>query len=675
MKPQNRKHPVKKRSSTTARSGNDKSAPSEARPSFALLVRTYLLSPASVTPFRMHLSAGLLIFALAFILYSNTIFHDYALDDDLVYRLNASVKKGLQGLPEIWTTTNMYGFNQQNFGAYRPFTQTLFALEYELFGLAPHTQHFISVLMFALTSFLLYLLIRRILKDYPSWLSLMVSLLFVVHPVHTEVVANIKSSDELISFLFGFVLTFLALFRYLDTKRKFWLAISVSMFMIGLLSKEHIITLFPMIPLSLYFMSHEKLKGILLLSLPYLLPVAIFMVMRLMFTESANEQIVFLDNFIWHIPGFSERAGTILFVLLDYLRLMVFPFPLSCDYSWAETPLKSLWSFWPLFSLLIYGGMLAGAISLFRRKDIIAWCILFFLASISIYSHVYAGLAATMAERFLFTPSLPVLLALGILLFRLYRRISEKKWLIRTASMTLLAVLIIFSVKTMSRNAVWKNSDTLFLSDVEHAPNSARLNKSAGDVYINRGREEQDEQKRKAFMKDALVYLNRAYVIYSDYPDNLLDLGTAWFYLGEYDSAQYYWDRHAVLQPWSNRVAQNRDYLKSGWLSRGQELGKQTRGPEAIQAFRRSLSYDSLYHPAWFYMGLVYADMKDYPLAEASIRKALAVDSVNVDYWYNLGGLLFTVNNRDGARLAWEKALILQPAHELSRQGLDALNK
>ncbi len=641
--------------------------------SFRTRTLDYMQTPSGLLKKKSLYVTALAIFLLGFLLYVNTLGHDYALDDDLVYKLNSSVKKGISGIPEIFHTTNMYGFNQQNYGAYRPFTQMLFAIEYELFELNPHIQHFLSVLLFGLTCALLFLLLRRMFASKPLWVPLTIALLFTVHPIHTEVVANIKSSDELISFLFGFVLTFLALFRYVDTKKSLWLGISCLMFLIGLMSKEHIMTLVPVIPLTLYFFTDRSLKKILLDSLWFLIPAAIFLGLRALFIESHAGKVVYLDNFILFLPWFPQRIGTIAIVLWEYLRLLFYPFPQSCDYSYAHLAPTSIWSIKPMLSVIVYLGMTALALMLLKKRNLYSWCILFFLAAISVYSHIYTELAATMAERFLFLPSLPFIAAMVLLFYAASRVATMEKFREMLMFWPFVVIIFAFSLKTVARNTLWKNSDTLFAYDVVNAPNSTRLNKSAGDVLLNQGIKENTPAKKKELMRKALIYFDKAYSIYQDYPDNLLDMGTAWYYLEEYDTAWIYWKRFSEIQSWSPRNAQNLQYMSIGYLNQGQAYGKQGSIDASIIAYKNSLQFDSLYHPAWYGLGLAYANKQDYIPSVRCLVKALSLDSTNAVYWYDYGGLMFTLGNRTEAGRAWKKTLLLDPNKKEAQQGLQAI--
>jgi hypothetical protein len=143
------------------------------------------------------------IFSFAFLLYSNTINHDYALDDTGAIQQNLNVKKGITGIPDI-LKMDLWEQSEVRLGYYRPLSLITFAIEYEFFQNAPHVHHFTNVLFFATSCVILFLVMHALLGNVHQFIPLCVTLLFAAHPIHTEVVANIKSRDEILSFLFVF---------------------------------------------------------------------------------------------------------------------------------------------------------------------------------------------------------------------------------------------------------------------------------------------------------------------------------------------------------------------------------------------------------------------------------------------------------------------------------------
>src|ERR1051325_2924193 len=105
----------------------------------------------------------LVLFAIG--LNANTLFHQYAYDDEVVMNGNKLVKEGLKGIPALLTTEYFYGLLKKQSdltGArYRPFSLIMFALEYQCFGANPFVSHLLNMLLFALLIALLFLLLQR----------------------------------------------------------------------------------------------------------------------------------------------------------------------------------------------------------------------------------------------------------------------------------------------------------------------------------------------------------------------------------------------------------------------------------------------------------------------------------------------------------------------------------
>lgn len=140
-----------------------------------------------------------LIFCVAFLLFSNTIGHNYAWDDYAVIVNNQHTQKGWKALPEIFTQ-KVYLPERQ---IYRPVVQSSFALEVAVFGNNPHVAHFFNVLIYACVCVALFFLLHLLFGAKFPWLSFYTVLLYTVMPVHSESVANIKSRDELLMLFFG----------------------------------------------------------------------------------------------------------------------------------------------------------------------------------------------------------------------------------------------------------------------------------------------------------------------------------------------------------------------------------------------------------------------------------------------------------------------------------------
>src|SRR4051812_7290690 len=82
-----------------------------------------------------------LLVIIGFLLYSNSLFNEYALDDGPIIRDNDYVQEGFRGIPKIFKTDSYDSFykkmgsgQQLSGGRYRPLSAVTFAVEQQLFG-------------------------------------------------------------------------------------------------------------------------------------------------------------------------------------------------------------------------------------------------------------------------------------------------------------------------------------------------------------------------------------------------------------------------------------------------------------------------------------------------------------------------------------------------------------
>jgi tetratricopeptide (TPR) repeat protein len=192
----------------------------------------------------------------AFVLYANTIKHDYTWDDQIVITQNQITQKGIQGLKEIWTEA-VYIPQRP---IYRPIPQTVFALEHEFFANNASVAHALQILLYVFSCLVFLCLLQAFFPTINPYLLVFIALLFTVLPVHTEVVANVKSLDELLSLLFGLLSILFA-----RKKQKHHGLISLLFLFLALLSKVSFISLF-WLPVYVLF-RYNELSGFLIQNL------------------------------------------------------------------------------------------------------------------------------------------------------------------------------------------------------------------------------------------------------------------------------------------------------------------------------------------------------------------------------------------------------------------------
>lgn len=440
-----------------------------------------------------------IIFSLAFLLFSNTLSFDYAWDDSIVITENTIVKKGLSGIPQLFIKSNS-DYKSDKYG-YRPITLTSFAIEQQFFGDNANMSHFFNVLYFALLSVLIFNVLHKIFSSYSNLLPFIVTLIFVVHPIHCEVVANIKSRDEIFAFLFS-LLSINSMLNYDSTRQIKQLLYSVLFFVLAFLSKESAIVFLVIMPLTLLykhrFANFKKLMLPLVIS--FGLIVVCFVIVKLYTTSTVGVQqskgagIYYengiLGNSFFYTDLFGERLANAFLLLILYLKNFFWPVNLVYFSGFNQIPLAHWTDFTVLLSVAIHLGLLGYSIVNIKKSPELFYAFCFYIVSIFIYLHVLRTIADTMADRFYFVPSLAFILCmLFIIELFVFKRIKtetiESFFIDKTNIIfrySCFIVLVMLSIKTFSRNKVWKNTESLISSDMPRLQNCARAHQYYADL-------------------------------------------------------------------------------------------------------------------------------------------------------------------------------------------------
>lgn len=217
-------------------------------------------------------AGALLVFVFSFLIYANSIFNDYNMDDELVTRNHRLTSKGISAIPEILTSPyyqDKAGYEYE----YRPMVLISFAIEKSFIGEGPKRSHFINVLMYSFMCTFLFLLLRKLFSTYSIIFPLLATIIYAAHPIHTEVVASIKNRDEIMAMFFGLSAIWFAV-RYAEEKTWWQLALVPIMMLLAMLSKSTAITFVVLVPLALVLLTQANLASILLV-VTLLLPPAL----------------------------------------------------------------------------------------------------------------------------------------------------------------------------------------------------------------------------------------------------------------------------------------------------------------------------------------------------------------------------------------------------------------
>lgn len=629
---------------------------------------------------KFNLLPYVLVFAFGFLLYANTIPFDYALDDKLYITANEYTKKGIDGIHEIWTNDMMTGFfgkkkNLVEGGRYRPLALTTHAIEYHFFGESPRISHFLNVVLYALMGVVLLLVLNQIFgwKEERWWWSipLVATLLFLAHPTHTEVAANIKSRDEILSLLFA-LLAFYAVLQYLKTNATCQLLLSGLWFLASLLSKESTLTFLGVVPLTLIFFPKGSFKSSLIAISPLIMFTGIYVLIRLyaLGAASANpgEVAKELMNQPYLLATSSERLASIFFTMGIYLKLLLWPDPLTHDYypfhpfrTYAELEAGSRqyvdWSNgYAMFSLVVYLTLaIIGFYFLMQRikgksTSIVGYGILFYLGTFILFSNLFFDIGAFMNERFLFIPSLGFTLILSWLLI--------EKVKIQRLGYALFAILIIgYSGKTIARNYAWENDYALASADILTSDGSAKIKMTMGSELLDQAKEKENASRKQELLKEAERYCLQSLKIYTKYFPPLDILGNIYFEMENYPYSVHYFQQAVKLKPNDDRILNNLEAVANVSVQK-KEFESAIKGFKTLTKYRSGKKLSNIYSS----LGEVYGkEMQDMDNAMRYLRMARTADPRNPNALQKLGIVYAMTGKADSALQSFNEALSIEP--------------
>lgn len=477
---------------------------------------------------KTHRLPLFILFLSACLLYANTITHEYALDDQLAIYENKFVTKGISGIAEIMTHDAFVGFFGDkgskliSGGRYRPLSFVSFAMEWQFFGNNPHISHSINILLYGLLCSAIFFFLALVFdSDLPkgrfgfaSTLPFLAAMLYCFHPIHTEVVANIKGRDELLCFLFG-VFSFIYYIKFFDEKRWTSYLILFSLFFASLMSKENAITFLAVFPLISFIRGVSMNRLIGKSFLPIIAATALFLILRSKFTavSVADQTLEILNNPFVRATN-AEKYATIIYSFLKYFVLLVFPHPLTHDYYFNQIPYKKFSDPLVLASLLGIFALLYYCLKNWKKKSPVFFGILFFVITFSILSNLLFTVGIIMNERFIFISSLGfcIILAFLLLNFKLNNTLFGKIGIVGL-------ILLFYGFKTIDRNFAWKNNNTLFSTDYVTSNQSAKVATSFGGMLYEDAillKESKDTTIRRRMLDSSLFVLKHGIDIYPE---------------------------------------------------------------------------------------------------------------------------------------------------------------
>ncbi|XP_077516142.1 protein O-mannosyl-transferase TMTC4-like [Amblyomma americanum] len=546
--------------------------------------------------------------------------------------------------------------------SYRPLTTLTFKLNCLLAGglVASHF-HAVNVVLHALVSFLSLRLFEVLLQGAPR-ASLLCALLFAVHPVHTESVAAVVGRADLLCTVF-FILSFLSFVRCCSSESAWssclWLFTSMLFSIVSMLCKEPGITVIGLCFIydvviickfdtlsiitrrsNLTEVKRQLLPAVLRQgALAVVACAALNLRWRVMGSSSPVFQRIdnpasFEENFLVRVVNYNHVYALNAWLLLCP-QWLCFDWSMGCltlIRSVADIRILSSVALWVSLAMLV-GQALVAADTQLRRLLCIALSLLVvpFLPA----SNLFFRVGFVVAERVLYLPSLGFCLLVSLGMARLSTALQQHRKILQYC---IVALLLIFTVRSMQRCREWRHESSLFKSGLKVCPGNAK-------VHYNFAKNVGDSGDREG----AIRGYREALRLHPDYDQAMNNLANILRDAGELDEARTLLERAVELRP---------DFA-AAWMNLGIVQSSLGLLAEAEQSYRTAISHRTKYPDCYYNLGNLYLEQKRYEEAYRAWRNATRQRPTHLVSWNNLVLML----DQQGRAADAERAALQALAH------------
>jgi len=529
------------------------------------------------------------------ILYIKIIFFDFtALDDKFFVITNAHFNHDFGNLLKVF---NQGLFVPKNDSYYRPIFLIDMIFENHLFGIKPWGYHMLSMIFHLTSVCLLFIFLKKI--KIPETISLLLALLFSIHPVLTQTVAWIPGRNDLILMIF-FLTSLNLVIDYFRTFRISLLLAQFIAFLLAMLTKETAVIIPVISFLLLRFIFSVRISQMIPLFASWALALLIWFELRAS-SDPSYQGMLFQDMIqsgITRIPA-----------ILQYLGKIFFPVNLSAVPQIKDIPLT--WGTVALFLMIA-----VVIISKSYKKPLVyiglIWYFLFLLPVLivpkSLNDQVY--------EHRLYLPFIGILLVLSqTLLF-------SEKWKKKTILMASSVILVVFMVVSFFRLDCYSNKQIFWDRAVADSPKSAFAKLNQGiqtkdtilrEKYIRQAYALDpnrmlvnywmgiNAERKKKF--DSAVYFYKKELANSNFSDLYFNLSQCLLNLNRLDSAAWYLSKGIELEPTRKSAV---DVLANVLFKLAESAYKRSQYDSTTYYLRQVTTFDQKNEQAYHNLAMVY---------------------------------------------------------------------
>ncbi|HTQ39598.1 MAG TPA: tetratricopeptide repeat protein [Pirellulales bacterium] len=560
----------------------------------------------------------------------------FVLDDDALVTRNSSVKAS-DGLYRIWFTSEPLD--------YWPITNTVFWLEWRLWGMNPIGYHITNLVLHIINSLLIWVVLRTL--EIPQ--AFLAAAIFALHPVNVESTAWIAQLKNLLA-LFFFLLsilfylkagftrtsfnstkvysTILSPFDWLEGKKSYW--ISLAVFVFAMLSKTSVVVLPLILLLVVWWQLGRVTWKDFLRTVPFFLVCIALTVVTLWFQKEHTGNILRDVTLLDRLLG---AGATIWF----YLYKAFLPFDLSFVYpQWHIDSHDFVW--WlPLIATIIITLILIWKRQTSRgRPTLFAW-VFFCVALLPVMGFSDVGFMqhSLVADRYQYVAIIAVASIVSAYGSYFFQRLRWPLFMPAAAIMLLTLFLLTFQQASLYHDAV-----NLYTATLIKNPESPLIHYNLGVAYKDTG---EPVRAREQF--------EQAVKLFPSYVDAIYGLGILCAENADFQGAINYYKRALELDSNNAEVHNNLGFALN-------QLGNPQ---EAFEHFKKAVELKPDLAKARNNLGIVLAQKGQIQEAITEFESAIRVDPNLAEAYASLGNVDLLLRKFAEAIDQYKQALKREP--------------
>jgi tetratricopeptide (TPR) repeat protein len=572
---------------------------------------------------------------ITFLVYVPSLHSDFVSDARL--EINEGFVTSLSNLPKVFSLRVL---GMHLLLSDRPGEMFYLMVNAALWGKTPFGYHLSSILLHAANVFLLAALLRRLAAAEGTGMVgrdllrvqfalAMATLVFALHPMATESVAEVSFSSSLLVTFFT-LLALLAATAFRPNKRRTALVAGgagVLCAFAAILTKESGIAVALLLTVYWFLFRRGEAKGPWVLFLgAALAATAVVMATIFLFAVSQQMRLEYLGGSFGEVFLIQPQLWVFM------MGQLLWPVNLAADYTLADmhlppTPVA-------LAILLVVAG-LQGWLGCRSRIGALGVAV-YWLGLVTVSN--FLPLFCILADRFYYLP----LVGVAMQLAALFLQILRSRWGYRLAVGAALAALPFLTVLTVTREAVFATEVSLWTDTLKKSPHSSLAHCNWGLALFNQG-----------CLDEAIAEFEEAVRIDPKNSNACVCIGFIDVFRRQLDQAIVQFQRALEIDP---KNGDAHCYM-------GIALYQLGRLDDGVEQFHEALAIDPDDASAHTNLGLALDQQGETEQAIAQFQAALEIDPNSVQAHYEFGNALARRGRQDEAMEQFEKVVQIKPDH------------